>query len=74
MGDTLILLKKVEKKFDEINADYGSKKELCIYCKAKTYDGKKGIIHQPHCIILNLRAAIEEQKELEKIVEEIFNN
>lgn len=72
MEDVLDLLTNVETKFDEINADYGSKKELCIYCKAKSYNAKVGIIHTPNCIIIYLRNAIKEEKEFNKIADKIL--
>jgi len=53
---------KIEKKLDEINADYGSKEEYCIFCKCKEYNSKVGIVHKEDCIILELREEIKKHK------------
>ena len=48
-------LKLLEQKLDELNAEYGTEKDLCIYCEADGYTGEKGIIHENNCPIIKLR-------------------
>jgi hypothetical protein len=43
---------------DRANADSGTKGELCIYCKSKTYDSIEGINHKPDCPITIARGVI----------------
>jgi len=61
------ILKEIENQFDSINANYGSKEELCIYCKAKEYDSKVGVIHYSFCPLIKLREIIENGEEVNKI-------
>ena len=54
---------KLHEKLDSVNADFGTKNCLCLFCEANTYDGKVGIIHNEGCIILQLR---DEMKDVAK--------
>jgi hypothetical protein len=49
------LLEDAERELDNANYLFGSKSELCIYCSAKLYDGKRGVIHNDGCILLKQR-------------------
>jgi len=55
--------KKIEKEMDKVNADYGSKDCLYIYCKSKEYNGKEGIVHAFNCPITYTRHNIKQLKE-----------
>lgn len=60
------LLIKAEKILDDFNGMYGNISitgALCQWCGARKYTPKSGIVHQPECIILQLRKAIALQPE-----------
>ena len=48
-------LKELEIKLDELNAIYGTEKNLCIFCNAEGYTGEKGIVHEDNCPIEKIR-------------------
>lgn len=56
-------INKIEKILDQVNADYGSKEEYCIFCKSKEYNSKVGIVHRKDCIIQELRDEIKNSKK-----------
>ncbi|KKK54349.1 hypothetical protein LCGC14_3085620, partial [marine sediment metagenome] len=56
------LLQEAHDAMDAVNGDYGSDTvissspvPLCLFCKARDYDGQEGIIHQDTCIIKRIR-------------------
>jgi hypothetical protein len=51
-------LKKIEEKLDNLNGKYGKPEMLCLFCQACTYTSERGIVHNPDCIIEQLRSAI----------------
>src|SRR3990167_7167232 len=51
-------LAEIEKRLDDYNAKCGTSANLCLFCHAKEYNGKTGIIHSPDCIIISLRSVI----------------
>lgn len=52
------IIKESHIAFDEINAKFGSKNTLCIYCGASQYDGKEGIKHMSCCLITRMRKVL----------------
>ena len=59
MKDNRKFLEEIENKLDEVNGEYGSKDELCIFCKANKYNSKVGIVHAKDCVIMRLREALK---------------
>lgn len=51
--------KEIEYLLDKANGEHGTKESLCLFCNAKKYDSKVGIIHKPLCIIMRLREEIK---------------
>ena len=45
----------IEDEMDKANGNFGRKNCFCLFCRAKEYDGKVGIIHVPNCPIIALR-------------------
>ncbi len=59
------LLIKAERILDYFNGLYGNISipgALCQWCGARIYTPKSGIDHQPECIILQLRKAIQPEE------------
>jgi len=52
------LLKDAEREMDLANGYYSEYGRLCLFCGAKDYDSKVGIIHRGDCIILRIRRLI----------------
>lgn len=50
------LIKKIEDRFDKLN---GEKGDLCLFCGAKKYNSKQGIVHKKDCIVIWLRSQIK---------------
>ncbi len=48
-------INETEALLDGLNVRYCTAERLCLFCKAKDYDGRRGIIHDSGCIILLLR-------------------
>jgi hypothetical protein len=67
MADLQAKLDAAEARIAELEAALGMAEDAldrnntfpCMYCLANTYDGLHGIVHNPHCLILELRAALE---------------
>ena len=51
-------LENVELSLDDYNAKFGSESNLCLFCYANSYSGRKGINHNSGCVILELRQVI----------------
>lgn len=60
---SILWCEAIEDKLDKLNGEKGN---LCLYCDAKEYDGKIGIIHKDNCLILQLRTHLNWLKEQEK--------
>ena len=59
------LLIKAERILDDFNGMYGNISipgALCQWCGARKYTSKLGLVHQPECIILQLRKAIQPEE------------
>ena len=54
----VIPLNEIEYLLDKANGQYGSKGDLCIFCHAKEYNSKVGVVHHKHCLIQRLRNEI----------------
>ena len=53
-------LEKIENELDLLNASYGEKESLCIWCKSKKYNGQVGIVHSKNCVMTQIRNKIKE--------------
>jgi hypothetical protein len=52
---TIDLVREVENTMDEHNGMFGDMKTLCCFCGANKHDGFSGIIHNPQCLIKEIR-------------------
>ena len=59
----ILKLKEIEEKMDIVNGDYGTRGELCIYCKSQEWNAQVGIIHTKTCAIQRIRDIIKEEQE-----------
>lgn len=61
MKRKMIEYSEIEYLLDKANGEHGTKESLCLFCNAKKYDSKVGIIHKPLCIIMRLREEIRNE-------------
>ena len=59
----LLLLYTIEDKIDKVNGLYGEESGLCVYCGARRYTSRVGIVHKKSCVINEIRNEIEIIKE-----------
>lgn len=48
-------IQEIEYALYNINAQYGTKDNLCLFCHSAEYNSTEGIVHKPDCLILELR-------------------
>ena len=53
--ESIKLLKECEDVLDYHNSQFASREHYCLLCLSNTYNGGKGIIHRPNCLIVRLR-------------------
>jgi hypothetical protein len=56
------VITNVEFVLDKYNGFLGDKNILCLYCGSRVYD-QSGIVHEPECIIVQLRQSLKDKEE-----------